>query len=107
MLVGGVQLLRRRSIGAKLGMGGNAIVILAALISYGISSGPTNELGSVVSITYTGLAFVYGICSLCCGIFAAFPLLHASGRAALDPHLQIPQELGTHPGLITNQAEEE
>ena len=107
MLVGGVQLLRRRSIGAKLGVGGNAIVIIAALISYGISSGPTNELGPVVSITYTGLAFVYGICSLCCGIFAAFPLLHASGRAALDSHLQIPQEWGGHLGLITNQAEEE
>ena len=107
MLVGGVQLLRRRSIGAKLGMGGNAIVILAALISYGISSGPANELGSMVSVTYTGLAFVYGICSLCCGVFAAFPLLHASGRAALDPHLQIPQELGSHIGLVSIQAEEE
>ena len=107
MLFGGVQLLRRRSIGAKLGVGGNTIVIIAALISYGISSGPTNELGPVVSITYTGLAFVYGICSLCCGIFAAFPLLHASGRAALDSHLQIPQEWGGHLGLITNQAEEE
>ena len=107
MLVGGIQLLRRRSIGAKLGVGGNAIVILFALISYGISSGPSNELGSMVSVTYTGLAFVYGICSVCCGIFAAFPLLHASGRAALDPHLQIPQELSTQIGLVSNQAEEE
>ncbi len=107
MLVGGVQLLRKRSIGAKLGMGGNAIVILSALISYGISSGPSNELGSMVSVTYTGLAFVYGICSLCCGIFAAFPLLHASGRAALDPHLQVPQDLGTSLILQSSKTGEE
>ncbi len=107
MLVGGIQLLRKRSIGAKLGIGGNAIVILGALISYGTSSGPSEELGPMVSITYTGLAFVYGICSLCCGVFAAFPLLHASGRAALDPHLQTPQELGSHIGLVSIQVEEE
>ena len=93
MLAGGVQLLRKRSIGAKLGMLGNGLVIVSAFISYGISSGPTNELGSMVSVTYTGLAFVYGICSLCCGIFAAFPLLHASGKAALDPHLTKPAEI--------------
>ena len=107
MLVGGIQLLRKRSIGAKLGVGGNAIVILFALISYGISSGPSNELGSMVSVTYTGLAFVYGICSLCCGIFAAFPLIHASGRAALDPHLQVPRDLGTSLVFESSQTEEE
>ena len=93
VLAGGVQLLRKRSIGAKLGMVGNGLVIVSAFISYGISSGPANELGSMVAVTYTGLAFVYGICSLCCGIFAAFPLLHASGKAALDPHLTKPAEI--------------
>ena len=100
MLVGGIQVLRKRSIGAILGMVGNGLVIISAFISYGISSGPANELGSMVAVTYTGLAFVYGICSLCCGIFAAFPLLHASGKAALDPHLTKPAEI-THSSIGT------
>lgn len=106
MLAGGVQLLRKRSIGAKLGMAGNGAVILAALVSYGISSGPAGELGSMVSVTYTGLAFVYGICSFCCGIFAGFPLLYASGKAALDQHLVKPEGIGIGTQMIANSTDD-
>jgi len=108
MFSGGVQLLRRRSIGSKLGIAGNLSVMLTALVTYNLSSGPAGELGQGASFTYTGLSFIYGVCSLCCTLFAAFPLLHGAGRAALDPHLYVPPAIGEGTaGLISSVVEEE
>jgi len=102
---GGVQLLRKKSIGAKLGLGGNGVLLATAVITYNLSSGPAAATSAMTSLTYLLLSVVSAICSLCCGLFAAFPILHRSGKASLDVSV-VPASIGVDTHSLISDSEE-
>jgi len=105
LFAGGVQLLRKKSIGAKLGLGGNGVLLATAVITYNLSSSPAAALSGLTSLTYLGVSVVSAICSLCCGLFAAFPILHRSGKASLDVSV-VPALIGVGTHRLISESEE-